>query len=88
MIPFLQVKVAMFEARCREKIQQFEDAGSDEEDIWDEKDVAFVPEAQRRTRLENYTWILTRAQLLQFIFHFVLIKPQHMHARTCTLTTY
>uniref|UniRef100_A0A3Q2Y778 Protein phosphatase 6, regulatory subunit 3 n=1 Tax=Hippocampus comes TaxID=109280 RepID=A0A3Q2Y778_HIPCM len=40
--------IAMFEARCREKIQQFEDAGSDEEDIWDEKDVAFVPEAQRR----------------------------------------
>ncbi|XP_051916809.1 serine/threonine-protein phosphatase 6 regulatory subunit 3 isoform X4 [Hippocampus zosterae] len=50
-----QVKVAMFEARCREKIQQFEDAGSDDEDIWDEKDVAFVPEAQRRPRSAGST---------------------------------
>ncbi|XP_051916808.1 serine/threonine-protein phosphatase 6 regulatory subunit 3 isoform X3 [Hippocampus zosterae] len=49
------VKVAMFEARCREKIQQFEDAGSDDEDIWDEKDVAFVPEAQRRPRSAGST---------------------------------
>ncbi|XP_057691722.1 serine/threonine-protein phosphatase 6 regulatory subunit 3 isoform X6 [Corythoichthys intestinalis] len=50
-----QVKVAMFEARCREKIQQFEDVGSDEEDIWDEKDVTFVPEAQRRPRSAGST---------------------------------
>ncbi|XP_037110229.1 serine/threonine-protein phosphatase 6 regulatory subunit 3 isoform X4 [Syngnathus acus] len=49
-----QVKVAMFEARCREKIQQFEDAGSDEEDIWDEK-VTFIPEAQRRPRSAGST---------------------------------
>ncbi|XP_057691720.1 serine/threonine-protein phosphatase 6 regulatory subunit 3 isoform X5 [Corythoichthys intestinalis] len=49
------VKVAMFEARCREKIQQFEDVGSDEEDIWDEKDVTFVPEAQRRPRSAGST---------------------------------
>uniref|UniRef100_A0A3Q0SHG3 Protein phosphatase 6, regulatory subunit 3 n=1 Tax=Amphilophus citrinellus TaxID=61819 RepID=A0A3Q0SHG3_AMPCI len=40
--------IALFEARCKEKIQQFEDAGSDEDDIWDEKDVTFAPEAQRR----------------------------------------
>uniref|UniRef100_A0A3B5R6F4 Protein phosphatase 6, regulatory subunit 3 n=1 Tax=Xiphophorus maculatus TaxID=8083 RepID=A0A3B5R6F4_XIPMA len=40
--------IALFEARCKEKIQQFEDAGSDEEDIWNEKDVTFAPEAQRR----------------------------------------
>uniref|UniRef100_A0A3Q3J516 Protein phosphatase 6, regulatory subunit 3 n=1 Tax=Monopterus albus TaxID=43700 RepID=A0A3Q3J516_MONAL len=40
--------IALFEARCKEKIQQFEDAGSDEEDIWDEKDITFTPEAQRR----------------------------------------
>uniref|UniRef100_A0A4W4GLU8 Protein phosphatase 6, regulatory subunit 3 n=1 Tax=Electrophorus electricus TaxID=8005 RepID=A0A4W4GLU8_ELEEL len=39
--------MALFEACCKEKIQQFEDAGSDEEDIWDEKDVTFPPEAQR-----------------------------------------
>ncbi|XP_061629433.1 serine/threonine-protein phosphatase 6 regulatory subunit 3 isoform X9 [Phyllopteryx taeniolatus] len=50
-----QVKVAMFEARCREKIQQFEDAGSDDEDIWDEKDVTFAPEAQRRPRSAGST---------------------------------
>lgn len=48
---FPQANIALFEARCKEKIQQFEDAGSDEEDIWDEKDVTFAPEAQRRPRL-------------------------------------
>lgn len=47
---FPQANIALFEARCKEKIQQFEDAGSDEEDIWDEKDVTFAPEAQRRPR--------------------------------------
>lgn len=47
---FLQANVALFEARCKEKIQQFEDAGSDEDDIWDEKDVTFAAEAQRRPR--------------------------------------
>ena len=45
-----QANIALFEARCKEKIQQFEDAGSDEEDIWDEKDVTFAPETQRRPR--------------------------------------
>lgn len=45
-----QANIALFEARCKEKIQQFEDAGSDEEDIWDEKDVTFAPESQRRPR--------------------------------------
>uniref|UniRef100_A0A4W5MIJ2 Protein phosphatase 6, regulatory subunit 3 n=1 Tax=Hucho hucho TaxID=62062 RepID=A0A4W5MIJ2_9TELE len=43
--------IALFEACCKEKIQQFEDAGSDEEDIWDEKDVTFAPEAQRHDAL-------------------------------------
>uniref|UniRef100_A0A671XQZ5 Protein phosphatase 6, regulatory subunit 3 n=1 Tax=Sparus aurata TaxID=8175 RepID=A0A671XQZ5_SPAAU len=47
--------IALFEARCKEKIQQFEDAGSDEEDIWDEKDVTFAPEAQRRPRSDART---------------------------------
>ncbi|XP_034033007.1 serine/threonine-protein phosphatase 6 regulatory subunit 3 isoform X2 [Thalassophryne amazonica] len=47
--------IALFEARCKEKIQQFEDAGSDEEDIWDEKDVTFAPEAQRRPRSSGST---------------------------------
>uniref|UniRef100_A0A671LPX0 Serine/threonine-protein phosphatase 6 regulatory subunit 3-like n=1 Tax=Sinocyclocheilus anshuiensis TaxID=1608454 RepID=A0A671LPX0_9TELE len=45
--------MALFEACCKEKIQQFEDAGSDEEDIWDEKDVTFAPEAQRCPRYCN-----------------------------------
>lgn len=49
-VNFLQANIALFEARCKEKIQQFEDAGSDEDDIWDEKDVTFAPEAQRRPR--------------------------------------
>ncbi|KAM6973496.1 serine/threonine-protein phosphatase 6 regulatory subunit 3 [Aplochiton taeniatus] len=47
--------IALFEACCKEKIQQFEDAGSDEEDIWDEKDVTFAPEAQRRPRSSGST---------------------------------
>ena len=49
-VAVLQQSIALFEACCKEKIQQFEDAGSDEEDIWDEKDVTFAPEAQRRPR--------------------------------------
>ncbi|XP_013888638.1 serine/threonine-protein phosphatase 6 regulatory subunit 3 [Austrofundulus limnaeus] len=47
--------IALFEARCKEKIQQFEDPGSDEEDIWDEKDVTFTPETQRRPRSSGST---------------------------------
>ncbi|KAL4622812.1 serine/threonine-protein phosphatase 6 regulatory subunit 3 isoform X2 [Arapaima gigas] len=47
--------IALFEACCKEKIQQFEDAGSDEDDIWDEKDVTFAPEAQRRPRSSGST---------------------------------
>ncbi len=55
---FPQANMALFEARCKEKIQQFEDAGSDEEDIWDEKDVTFGPEAQRRPRSATQTLLL------------------------------
>lgn len=54
-VNFLQANIALFEARCKEKIQQFEDAGSDEDDIWDEKDVTFAPEAQRRPRSVRHT---------------------------------
>lgn len=32
---------ALFEACCNEKIQQFDDSGSDEEDIWEEKELTF-----------------------------------------------
>lgn len=49
-----QANMALFEACCKEKIQQFEDTGSDEEDIWDEKDVTFAPEAQRRPRYHTF----------------------------------
>uniref|UniRef100_A0A452SKF6 Protein phosphatase 6 regulatory subunit 3 n=1 Tax=Ursus americanus TaxID=9643 RepID=A0A452SKF6_URSAM len=41
--------IALFEACCKERIQQFDDGGSDEEDIWEEKHVAFTPESQRRS---------------------------------------
>ncbi|XP_076878440.1 serine/threonine-protein phosphatase 6 regulatory subunit 3 isoform X2 [Brachyhypopomus gauderio] len=47
--------MALFEACCKEKIQQFEDAGSDEEDIWDEKDVTFPQDVQRRPRSAGST---------------------------------
>lgn len=57
---FPQANIALFEARCKEKIQQFEDAGSDEEDIWDEKDVTFAPEAQRRPRSAEYKHMHTQ----------------------------
>lgn len=50
-----QANMALFEACCKEKIQQFEDTGSDEEDIWDEKDVTFAPEAQRRPRFHTFS---------------------------------
>lgn len=32
---------ALFEACCNEKIQQFDDSGSDEEDMWEEKELTF-----------------------------------------------
>uniref|UniRef100_A0A452SKT5 Protein phosphatase 6 regulatory subunit 3 n=1 Tax=Ursus americanus TaxID=9643 RepID=A0A452SKT5_URSAM len=32
--------IALFEACCKERIQQFDDGGSDEEDIWEEKHVS------------------------------------------------
>lgn len=47
---FVQGNIALFEACCKERIQQFDDGGSDEEDIWEEKHIAFAPESQRRSR--------------------------------------
>lgn len=47
---FIQGNIALFEACCKERIQQFDDGGSDEEDIWEEKHIAFAPESQRRSR--------------------------------------
>ncbi|XP_070545251.1 serine/threonine-protein phosphatase 6 regulatory subunit 3-like isoform X8 [Ptychodera flava] len=34
---------ALFEACCNERIQQFNDSGSDEDDIWEEKELTFSP---------------------------------------------
>ncbi|XP_078076791.1 serine/threonine-protein phosphatase 6 regulatory subunit 3 isoform X8 [Mustelus asterias] len=47
--------VALFEACCKERIQQFDDSGSDEEDIWDEKDITFAEDAQNRHRSSGST---------------------------------
>ncbi|KAM9659606.1 serine/threonine-protein phosphatase 6 regulatory subunit 3 isoform 3-T7 [Trichechus inunguis] len=46
--------IALFEACCKERIQQFDDGGSDEEDIWEEKHIAFTPESQRRSSV--FAW--------------------------------
>lgn len=46
----MQGNIALFEACCKERIQQFDDGGSDEEDIWEEKHITFTPESQRRSR--------------------------------------
>uniref|UniRef100_UPI00398E8454 serine/threonine-protein phosphatase 6 regulatory subunit 3 isoform X2 n=1 Tax=Pristiophorus japonicus TaxID=55135 RepID=UPI00398E8454 len=47
--------VALFEACCKERIQQFDDSGSDEDDIWDEKDVTFAQDTQNRHRSSGST---------------------------------
>jgi serine/threonine-protein phosphatase 6 regulatory subunit 3 len=37
----------MFEQACNERIQQFDDNDSDE-DIWEEKEITFSPQAQQQ----------------------------------------
>lgn len=39
----------MFEQACNERIQQFDDNDSDE-DIWEEKEITFSPNAQQQNR--------------------------------------
>ncbi|XP_078000119.1 serine/threonine-protein phosphatase 6 regulatory subunit 3-like isoform X2 [Glandiceps talaboti] len=39
---------ALFEACCNERIQQFNDSGSDEDDIWEEKELTFSPVTDSR----------------------------------------
>lgn len=68
--------MALFEACCKEKIQQFEDAGSDEEDIWDEKDVTFAPDAQRRPRYCNHWNMLLKCFSL-CCWGFFAKHPRH-----------
>ncbi|KAK3701541.1 hypothetical protein QZH41_020529 [Actinostola sp. cb2023] len=39
---------ALFEACCNERIQQFDDSGSDEEDVWEEKELTFSSVIENR----------------------------------------
>uniref|UniRef100_A0AAR2JYI7 Protein phosphatase 6, regulatory subunit 3 n=1 Tax=Pygocentrus nattereri TaxID=42514 RepID=A0AAR2JYI7_PYGNA len=83
--------MALFEACCKEKIQQFEDAGSDEEDIWDEKDMTFAPEDVhfgtcnvlmtsflpyfQASLLQNFLPSFLSSRLLCFLPSFLTFKP-------------
>eukprot|EP00795_Rhopilema_esculentum_P005269 gene5269-418_t len=40
----------LFEAVCNEKIRQFDDSGSDEEDVWEEKELKYSPKANMKRR--------------------------------------
>lgn len=44
-----QANVAAFEACCKERIRQFDDA-EEEEDIWEEKEMNYATQAKSRTR--------------------------------------
>ncbi|KAM4711653.1 serine/threonine-protein phosphatase 6 regulatory subunit 2a [Anableps anableps] len=41
---------AAFEACCKERIRQFDDAEEEEEDIWEEKEINYATQAKSRTR--------------------------------------
>lgn len=40
----------MFDACCNERIPQFNDSGSDEEDVWEEKELTFESIAENKIR--------------------------------------
>lgn len=44
-----QANAAAFEACCKERIRQFDDA-EEEEDIWEEKEMNYATQAKSRTR--------------------------------------
>ena len=44
-----QANAAAFEACCKERIRQFDDA-EEEEDIWEEKEINYATQAKSRTR--------------------------------------
>uniref|UniRef100_A0A8C8A1T2 Protein phosphatase 6, regulatory subunit 2a n=1 Tax=Oryzias sinensis TaxID=183150 RepID=A0A8C8A1T2_9TELE len=46
---FPQANAAAFEACCKERIRQFDDA-EEEEDIWEEKEINYATQAKSRTR--------------------------------------
>lgn len=41
---------AAFEACCKERIRQFDDADEEEEDIWEDKEINYATQAKSRTR--------------------------------------
>lgn len=47
-----QANAAAFEACCKERIQQFDDA-EEEEDIWEEKEMNYATQSKSRTRWEG-----------------------------------
>lgn len=47
--PLTQANAAAFEACCKERICQFDDA-EEEEDIWEEKEMNYATQAKSRTR--------------------------------------
>lgn len=47
--PLFQANAAAFEACCKERIQQFDDA-EEEEDIWEEKEMNYATQSKSRTR--------------------------------------
>ena len=51
----LQPNSALFEACCNERIQQFNDSNSDEEDMWEEKELTYTSTAESRPRYILYT---------------------------------
>uniref|UniRef100_A0A8C9TXW5 Protein phosphatase 6 regulatory subunit 2 n=1 Tax=Scleropages formosus TaxID=113540 RepID=A0A8C9TXW5_SCLFO len=42
--------IAMFEACCKERIQQFDDAEEEDDDIWEDKEINYATQVKARTR--------------------------------------
>uniref|UniRef100_G3Q6W0 Protein phosphatase 6 regulatory subunit 2 n=1 Tax=Gasterosteus aculeatus aculeatus TaxID=481459 RepID=G3Q6W0_GASAC len=53
----LDANAAAFEACCKERIRQFDDA-EEEEDIWEEKEMNYATQAKSRTRLKQSFYCL------------------------------
>lgn len=46
----MQANATAFEACCKERIRQFDDA-EEEDDIWEEKEINYATQVKSRTRL-------------------------------------
>uniref|UniRef100_A0A8C9THK2 Protein phosphatase 6 regulatory subunit 2 n=1 Tax=Scleropages formosus TaxID=113540 RepID=A0A8C9THK2_SCLFO len=46
----LDANIAMFEACCKERIQQFDDAEEEDDDIWEDKEINYATQVKARTR--------------------------------------